>query len=270
MSAAYMIFDRKAVRHHRDRAARTISHSDFLYHEGAQRLAERLPDIKRHFPMVLDLGAHHGIMASYLRGLNGIEHVVQADLSAAMVTQARGMRVVADEEWLPFAEGSFDLVLSVFSLQWINDLAGSLIQINRVLKAGGLFVMMVLGGESLKELRTSFEQAELTIKGGMSPHISPFIDAREAGSLLQRAGFTMPVTDSEILNIHYENPMKLLDDLRGSGETNALLNRQKGGMRRSVLYEAMEYYQTHFAHSDGRVNATCELVTMTGWKADAP
>lgn len=269
MTNNILIFNRNLVRAHRERAASGIIHHDFIWHECTRRLVERLPDINRRFPLVLDVGAHHGVLAPYLMGINGIEQVVQMESSAALLSQAKGFRVVADEEWLPFAPSSFDLVVSVFSLHWINDLVSSLIQINRVLKEGGLFIMMVPGGETLKELRASFEQAELAVTGGMSPRVSPFIDPREAGSLLTRAGFSEPVTDSEIVNIHYENPMKLLDDLRGSGETNALLARHKGFLRREVLYEAMDYYQQHFAHADGRVNATCEIVTMTGWKAQA-
>jgi len=228
MTHNHLIFNRIRVRSHRDHAAATFAHSDFLFRECAVRLADRLPDINRTFPMALDLGAHNGLLAEYMRGLNGIEHVVQADVSRTMITQAKGLRVVADEEFLPFAPASFDLVLSVFSLHWINDLPGTLIQINRILKPGGLLMMMVPGGETLKELRQSFEQAELAETGGMSPRISPFVDARAGGSLLQRAGFTLPVADSEIVTIHYENPMKLLDDLHACGETNALMTSHKG------------------------------------------
>jgi ubiquinone/menaquinone biosynthesis C-methylase UbiE len=271
MTNDILIFNRNHVRSHRNRAAGDFAHHDFMFQECAKRLAERLPDFNKRFPMVLDIGAHTGALSQYITGLNGIEHIAHADISQSMVAQAKGLRVVADEEFLPFAVNSFDLVLSVFSLHWINDLPGALIQLNRVLKPDGLFMMMVPGGETLKECRASFEQAELAATGGMSPRISPFIDAREAGSLLTRAGFVEPVTDSDIINVHYENPMKLLDDLRGSGESNALITRHKGCLRRDVLYAAMEYYQKHFAHADGRVNATCELVTMTGWKpADKP
>ena len=269
MTNDYLIFNRQRVRRRRNRAAATYIHSDFIFRECAERLVERLPDIKRTFPLVLDLGAHQGQLSDYLGGTNGIEHVVQADYSQAMIEHAKGARLVADEEFLPFAEGVFDLVLSVFSLHWINDLPGTLIQINRVLKPGGLFIAMMPGGETLKELRASFEQAELAETGGISPRVSPFVDARDGASLLQRAGFALPVADSEILHIHYENPMKLLDDLRACGETNALITSQKGCLRRAVLESAMDYYQQHFAHADGRVNATCEIVTMTGWKPDA-
>jgi NADH dehydrogenase [ubiquinone] 1 alpha subcomplex assembly factor 5 len=269
MSPSSAIFNRHRVRQHRQRAAGALASCDFLYREVAARMADRLPDIRRPFPLALDLGCHNGFLADYLQGMGGIETLVQADISENMVRHAPGLRVVADEEWLPFADNRFDLVMSVFSLHWINDLPGTLIQINRILKPDGLFLAMVPGGETLKELRQSFEQAEIGISGGISPRISPFIDVRDAGSLLQRAGFSMPVTDSEVVTVSYETPLKLLDDLRGMGETNALLTSSKSCIRRSVLFGALDYYQKHFGDQNKRVNATFEIVAMTAWKPDA-
>ncbi len=269
MSHPALIFDRNRLRQHRDRASATISHSDFLFRECARLLADRLPDINRTFPRVLDLGAHHGYLHEYISHMNGIEWMVQADLSARMITHAKGARVVCDEEFLPFADASFDLVTSVFSLHWINDLPGTLIQINRMLKPGGLMMVMLPGGKTLMELRQSFEHAELAITGGLSPRVSPFVDTRDGAGLLQRAGFTSPVADSDTLNIHYDNPLKLVEDLRASGETNTLLASAKGCMRRSIFDAAMDYYQEHFAQANGKVTASCEVVTLTGWKKDA-
>ena len=253
MTTNPLIFNPKRVHQHRLRAASTFAQSDFLYREGAQRLVDRIADIKRVFPAALDLAAYCGLLAPYIQGVNGITQVT---------SHAVG------EEFLPFPPESFDIVCSPFSLHWINDLPGILIQINRLLKPGGLFTAMLPGGETLKELRASFEQAELAQMGGISPHISPFVDTRDAAGLLQRAGFSMPVADSELINIHYEHPMKLLEDLRNTGETNALITSSKTFMRRSVFHGAMEYYQQHFSNESKRVNATFEIVTMTGWKAD--
>lgn len=267
--APHLIFDRKRVRRHRERAAQGLPACDFLYREVASRLADRLPDIRRRFPLALDLGCHSGFLADYLPGLGGIETLVQADMSTGMVRHAPGLRVVADEEFLPFAPASFDLVMSVFSMQWINDLPGTLIQINQILKPDGLLLSMLPGGETLKELRQSFEQAEMQVSGGISPRISPFVDVRDAGSLLQRAGFAQPVVDSETVTVSYETPLKLLDDLRGMGETSALLAGSRGCTRRGVLFAALEHYQKNFSDSQKRVNATFEIVTMTAWKPDA-
>jgi len=263
----HRIFNRQRVRAHRNRAAAQFAGYDFLLRAVAERLADRLPDITRRFPRALDLGAHNGLLAEYLPPQAGIEMLVQSDLCGAMVEKGKGLRVIADEELLPFAENSFDLVMSAGSLHWVNDVPGTLIQINRILKPDGLFLAILPGGETLGELRRSFEQAELAISGGLSPRISPFIDVKDAGSLLQRAGFSLPVTDSETLTVTYAHPLKLLQDLRGMGEANAMLKSSSHFTRRSVLFAAMEYYQKHFSTDDGRVTATFELVTLTGWKS---
>lgn len=263
------LFNRARLLAHRERASADFSQYDFLLRELAARMADRLPDIKRQFPVALELGAHNGLLAEYLDPAAGIQTLIQTDLSGKLITHATGLRVVADEEFLPFAHAKIDLVLSVFSMHWINDLPGSLAQIFRCLKPGGCFLAMLPGGETLKELRQSFEQAEMSVTGGISPRISPFVDVKDAGSLLQRAGFTLPVTDSELLTISYENPLKLLADLRGMGETNALRTGLPHFTRRSVFYAAMEYYQRNYAQAD-RIPASVEVVTMTAWKPDAP
>jgi NADH dehydrogenase [ubiquinone] 1 alpha subcomplex assembly factor 5 len=268
MTQDHRIFDRKRVRTHRDRAANTIETHDFLLREMADRLADRLLDIRKTFPRALELGAHNGVLAEYIPKHAGIETLVQTDLSHAMVMQAKGQRVVADEEYLPFAANSFDLVMSVGSLHWVNDVPGTLIQIQRILKPGGLFLCMLSGGETLKELRHGFEKAEIKITGGISPRISPFIDVKDAGSLLQRAGFCEPVSDSEIVNVAYETPLQLLHDLRAMGETSALISGSKACMRRALFAALLDEYKQHFTGDNGRVNATFEWVTLTAWKSD--
>lgn len=260
-----IIFDRQLIRKRRDRAVAKES-DNFLLAEMAERLCERLEDFTRSFDMALDLGAHHGVLSQVLNGRGGIKTLVQSDLSFAMLGQTQGLRVVADEEFLPFAPESFDLILSAGSLHWVNDLPGALVQIYRALKKNGLFMAMIPGGESLKELRESLEKAEAVATGGISPRVSPFIDVRDAGSLLQRAGFSMPVADLETLTVYYEHPLTLLQDLRDFGESNALLSRIKNVTRRSVLFGAMQYYEEHFVNEDGRVPATFDLVGLTGFK----
>ncbi len=260
------IFNRNRLKQHRTRAASTINECDFLLREMAERLADRLADVNRSFPLALDLGAHHGVMTDVLEGRGDIGHLVQADLSEAMIRKTGGLRVVADEEALPFAENNFDLVMSCGSLHWVNDLPGTLIQIQKALKPDGLFLAILPGGETLKELRQSFEQTEMQMKGGVSPRISPFVDVRDAGSLLQRAGFALPVVDSDVLTVEYEHPLKLLADLRGMGETSALSEGNKHFISRTFMMAVMEHYTQHFVAEEGRVRASFELVTMTGWK----
>lgn len=261
------IFDRALVRRRRDRAAAGFADHEFLLAQMAERLSDRLPDFKRTFPFALDLGAHHGLLSRTLGKRGGVKMLVQTDMSVALLGAAQGLRAAADEEFLPFADDTFDLVMSAGSLHWVNDLPGAFIQIKNALKRDGLFLAMLPGGQTLKELRQSLEQAELQLTGGVSPRVSPFIEVRDAGALLQRTGFGLPVADSEVLTIYYEDPLDLLYDLRGMGETNALLARSRKGAARRLISAAMGYYQQRFTDEQGRIPATFELVTITGWKA---
>ena len=263
-----IIFDRAQVRRQRDRAAATLPDHDFLLQESADRLADRLEDVTRRFPLALDLGCHGGELASRLRGRFGIETLISCDLSPRMAERARdggALAAVADEETLPFAEGRFDLVISNLSLHWVNDLPGALLQIRRLLKKEGLFLGTMLGGESLKELRQAMMEAELAEEGGVSPRVSPFVDVRDAGALLQRAGFSLPVADFDTLDVTYGSPMTLLADLRGMGEANAVKARRKSFSRRGTLLKALSVYQDRFAGEDGRMPATFQILTVTGW-----
>jgi NADH dehydrogenase [ubiquinone] 1 alpha subcomplex assembly factor 5 len=262
-------FDRRAVRLHRDRAAPILGAHDFLFAEAAERLADRLDDITRRFPLALDLGCHDGVLARTLKGRGGIETLVQMDLSPAMAARAArfGPAVAADEERLPFAERRFDAVLSCLSLHWVNDLPGALIQARLALKPDGLFLAVMLGGGSLGELRRALLEAELDAKGGASPRISPLADLRDAAALLQRAGFAMPVADLDQLRVTYENPLGLLRDLRGMGETNALAARPRSFTSRSVLAGAASRYAAEAAA--GRISASFQLLFLTAWAPSA-
>ena len=260
------VFDRAAVRRHRDRAAAAgIEAHDFLLREVAARLAGRLDDIRRRFPAALDLGCHGGVLARALEGRGGVERLVQTDLSPALVRRAEGPRVVADEEFLPFAAASFDLVASVLSLHWVNDLPGALVQIRRALKPDGLLLAAMLGGNTLGELREAFAAAEIAEEGGASPRLSPFTDARDAGALLQRAGFALPVVDVDAITVTYPDALALMRDLRGMGEANAVRERRAGFTRRATMMAAAAAYERRFAGADGRVPATFEVIYLTAW-----
>ncbi|MFZ1413119.1 MAG: methyltransferase domain-containing protein [Defluviicoccus sp.] len=259
------VFDRRAVRQHRERAAAGLERHDFLLREVGERLADRLDDVRRTFPLALDLGCHSGQLARLLAGRGGIEALVQTDLSPAMARRAEGLRVVADEEALPFAAASFDVVLSLMSLHWVNDLPGALMQIRRALKPDGLFLAAMLGGTSLNQLRQSLHAAEIAGEGGLSPRVSPFADARDAGNLLQRAGFALAVADAETVNVSYADPLALIRDLRGMGETNAVRARRRRCSRRATMVAAIEHYQAAFAGADGRIPATFQVIFLTGW-----
>ena len=262
------VFDRAAVRHHRERAAGAFGAHDFLHREVAERLAERLDDVTRRFPRALCLGAHDGAMARALRGRGGIETMVQCDLSPAMAAtaaRAGGPSLAADEEFLPFAAESFDLIVGLLTLHWVNDLPGALIQARRCLKPDGLFLAAMLGGETLRELRDCLAEAEIAEEDGLSPRLSPFADIRDAGALLQRAGFALPVADLDSIAVTYADALALMHDLRGMGESNAVAARRRGFTRRATLLRAAALYRERFRDKDGRLPATFQVVTLTAW-----
>jgi SAM-dependent methyltransferase len=163
------------------------------------------------------------------------------------------------------ADGPFDLAVSLFSLQWINDLPGALIQINRCLRPDGLFLAALMGADTLTELREAFAQAEVQTRGGISPRVSPFADVRDLGSLLQRAGFALPVADVERLVVRYRDLAGLVKDLRAHGFTNVMSARSKQLLRRDTLTALLANYAGHHADADGRLRARFETVYLTGW-----
>ena len=278
-SEAPKVFDRAAVRVHRDRAARLPTEHDFLVHEAADRLLDRLDDVKRQFPKGLDLGCRTGILADALSGRGGVESLLHADISWEMIRTLmssprpqgipRGTCVVADEELLPFASASFDIILSNLSLHWTNDLPGALAQLNRTLKPDGLFLATLFGGDTLWELRDSLLQAEAEVDGGASPRVSPFVDVRDAGDLLNRARFTLSVADVDSVTVSYPDIFRLMTDLRGMGETNSTHARRRTFTRREVLLRAGALYQELHGDQDGRLPATFQIITLTGWAPDA-
>lgn len=227
---------------------------------------ERLSLIRKDFPLVLDLGAHHGVLAQMLAARAGTESVFAADLSAALLSGVAVPAVVADEEFLPFRNASLDAVVSNLSLQWVNDLPGALAQIMRALKPDGLFMAALPGGETLRELRQSLMEAELEVTGGASPRVSPFIDMRDMGGLLQRAQFSLPVVDNDIITVDYADPLALMRDLRGMGAANATHNRLNVPTRRAVLLSAARIYREKFGDAAGRVPATFEIIYAIGWR----
>lgn len=268
MSAPPILFDRALHRRRLDRAAPGFSQASFLKARAASDAVERLEPILRAFPLAVDLGARDGAFARALADSDAaakIDLLIEADLSAAMVAGRAGPRLVADEERLPFAPESVDLVVSTLSLHWTNDLVGALVQIRRILRPDGLFIGAFFGGATLTELRQCLMAAEAEILGGAALRVSPFADAIDGAGLLQRAGFALPVSDVDRVTVRYAHPLSLLRDLRAMGETNVLLDRSRKPLPRSVLFRALEIYQQRFSGPDGKVSATFEIVTVTGW-----
>ncbi len=257
------IFDRALLRARRRRAA-TLGEAKFLLERAADDLAERLRAVKREFKLALDLGTPGGALSDALAASGQVETIVSAE-PLAPSRHARNLALAADEEALPFKDESFDLIASAFALHWVNDLPGTLVQIRRALKPDGLFIGVLAGGETLTELRQSLAAAESEIEGGLSPRVAPFVEVRAMGTLLQRAGFALPVTDVDRLTVRYRDLGGLFHDLRGMGATNALAERRGKPLRRATLARAAEIYAERFADADGRLRATFDFLWISGW-----
>jgi SAM-dependent methyltransferase len=263
MSSHPLIFDRALLRARRTRAA-ALGAATFLAEHVANDLAERLAGVLRHFELAVDLSPGDAVRRA-LSASDKIGTVVTADALAAALQSDAPLKVVADEEALPFRDGSLDLVVSALALHFVNDLPGALIQIRRALKADGLFIAALLGGETLTELRQSFAAAETEIDGGLSPRVAPFADLRDLGALMQRAGFALPVTDVERLTVRYDDAFALMRDLRRMGATNALIERRRAPLKRHLLMRMAEIYAQRFADPDRRLRATFDIVWLSGW-----
>lgn len=271
MSAPPRLFDRDLLRLRLDRAAPGYAAADFLKRRAAEDAVVRLEAIMREFPLAVDLGARNGAFREALAMSDAAQRVgtlIEADLSLRMLQGRAGPRLVADEERLPFATGKLDLIVSTLALHWANDVVGALIQMRRALKPDGLFIGAFLGGATLTELRQSLLTAEAELTGGAGPRISPFADAYDAAGLLQRSGFALPVADVDRVTVRYSHPLKLLADLRAMGETSVLAERHPKRLTRAILARAFEVYAERFAEPDGRLPATFEILTLTGWAPD--
>jgi SAM-dependent methyltransferase len=262
------IFDRALLARRRGRVAAVAEDHDFLLARVADDMAERLELVRRTFPLAVNLGAHHGLVSRRIRGLAGIQRIIDVDRAPRLLERCDGLRVLADEEALPFAEASLDLVVSGLSLHLVNDLPGALVQIRRALKPDGLFLAALLGGQTLTELRQAWLAAEAEVAGGASPRVAPFADVRDLGALLQRAGFALPVVDSEIVTVTYATPLDLMRELKAMGASNMLADRHRRPVTRRLLLRAAEIYAERFATPDGRVPATFEILTLTAWAPD--
>jgi SAM-dependent methyltransferase len=268
MTTSPLLFDRALLRARLDRAAPGFPAAGFLKARAAEDAVMRLEAILREFPVAVDLGARDGAFARALALSDAREKIgllIQTDLSERMLAGRDGLRLAADEERLPFGDATIDLAVSTLALHWTNDLVGALIQIRRALRPDGLFVGALFGGATLTELRQALLAAEDEISGGAALRVSPFADTIDAAGLLQRAGFALPVADIDRVKVRYAHPLALLKDLRAMGETSVLIDRSRKPLGRKVLFRAMELYQERFAEADGRVPATFEIVTVTGW-----
>ncbi|MBV9811214.1 MAG: methyltransferase domain-containing protein [Acetobacteraceae bacterium] len=252
------VFDRRAVRRHRERAAARVDAVADVLRDAAGLLLDRLDDITRRFERALDVGGR-GVVAPLLRA-RGIE-TVACDLSPRMAARSSPLAVCADEELLPFRPASFDLVVASLSLHWINDLPGALIQLRQALRPDGLLLASVPALGTLAELRGALTEAEAALTGGAAPRVSPFPDLADCAALLGRAGFAMPVVDGEEMRLRYRDRLALLRDLRAAGEANAVAARDRRTPPRLLFPAAL----AALPEVDGRAPATLRLAMLTGW-----
>ena len=249
MSAPSAIFDRALLEARRQRALRQGAET-FLLDRVAADLAERLSAVLRSFERAADIGTPDDALRRAL--------VASGKVTAVEAIPFR-------DEVVSAPPGTLDLAVSALALQFVNDLPGALIQIRRALEPDGLFLAALLGGDTLTELRQSFAAAESEIEGGISPRVAPFADIRDIGALLQRAGFALPVVDSDRVTVRYDTVFALMHDLRRMGATNVLAERRRKPMRRATLFRMAEIYRERFSDPDGRLRATFDIVWLSGW-----
>ena len=266
------VFNRQAKRLQKNRAALLSNTDDYDYlkDEVARRIVDRLSDVSRHFPLVLDLGCGKGHIAKALTKTH-VSSLVQCDLSEEMLKVSfvnpdiPTKKLIVDEEFLPFGKNTFDAVLSSLSLHWVNDLPGIFRQVKACLKDDGMFLMGLLGGETLFELRCSLQLAELEVEGGFGPHVSPFTEMTDIGNIASQTGFNLITVDYDEIIVNYPSIYELMDDLRGMGENNASWSR-KNVLHRKTAEVASRIYQEMYADSDGNIPATFQVLFLIGWK----
>ncbi|KAG7453701.1 arginine-hydroxylase NDUFAF5, mitochondrial [Solea senegalensis] len=265
------VFDRRMKRRQRSWSARQEDTElyDYLRDEVGSRLADRVHDVARTFPLALDVGGGKNHITQHL-SKDVVERLFLTDVSEETLKRRRRGEiathcVVADEEFLPFKENTFDLVVSSLSLHWTNDLPAALTQIQQVLKPDGVFIGAMVGGDSLYELRCSLQLAETEREGGFSPHVSPYTAVTDLGNLLSHAGFNMLTVDVDDVQVHYPGIFEVMMDLQGMAESNCAWNR-RALLHRDTMLAAAAVYKEMYGNDDGSVPATFQILYMIGWK----
>lgn len=272
------VFDRNLKRLQRDNAAVSRHRHEYMRDEVADRLVDRLDDIRRKFPVAADIGCNTGNIARALGRRGGIEKLIHIDASAKMLQKAKEENsrhdlpftseyIQCDEESLDgvLQENSLDLVVSSFSMHWVNNLPGLLTSVHKALKPDGCFLAALPGGATLQELRSAFAVADMERNGGVSPHVSPLIQGRDCGDLLGSCGFTLPTVDTEAIVTRYPDMFTLIEHLQGMGENNAVLSRAKS-VSRDVFLAAAAAYGELYADDEGLLPATVQIYYLIGWK----
>ena len=259
------LFDQAFLALQRRRArARATEGADFLLRHVAEDLADRLAAVSRRFPVAVELHGHTGIVGERLLSSGSIDRLIRIETDPLLIGQSDGK--VASLETVPLEPETADLIVSPLSLHLTQDTPGVLIQINRALKPDGLFLGAMPGAGTLGELREALIAAESELSGGAAPRVIPFPDIRDAGALMQRAGFALPVTDVDTLTVRYSDMFGLMRDLRAMGMANPLSGRSRRPASRALFRRAAELYAERFSDPDGRIRATFRIIHMSGWR----
>lgn len=259
MSGPPRLIDHDLLARRRARATREATPgADFLVRQAADDIAERLATVNRTFASAADIATPSPALARRLAETGQIGRIVTIDTGAAGAEETNATALSLEPQ-------SLDLAVSGLALQWFDDLPGVLAQIRRALKPDGLLLVALLGGDTLTELRQAFAAAEAELTDGASPRVIPFVEVRAAGGLLQRAGFALPVADVDRKTVRYDSALDLMRDLRAMGATSPLIERSRTPMTRRLLERVIETYAERFSDPDGRVRATFDIVSLSGW-----
>ena len=256
------IFDRPRLRQNRKAILPNFENYDFLFKWAEDQILDRLDMIKHEFTSGVHIGGR--------QSNNFIKHLkTQTNIDSFFTLDCAHGDVIGEEDFLPLKPSSLDLITSTLCLHSVNDLPGALLQIKKALKPDGLFIAALFGGETLHELRESLMSTEVALKGGASPRVFPFADKQDMGALLQRAGFTLPVVDSDIVHVSYDHLFKLADDLRGMGENNVISARNKQNPGKNFFMSAAKYYAENFSIDNAKIQASFEIIFLIGWSPDS-
>ncbi len=251
------LFDQTALLRNLTRAAEKGNLPGFLDDVATTELIDRFETISRKFSNVAIISHDASRIADVVRSR------LREDGTITDISMLAEDGVFLDSPNLP-AE-AFDCIFACPGLEWANDLPGSLTRLRKALKPDGVLLAAMLGGESLHELRASWLQAETMMTGGASPRVAPFCDVRDAGGLLQRAGFALPVVDTDRLKVRYDNGLALMKDLKALGLSNSMTERRRSLVTPGLMAMACAHYDQNFEDPDNRVRATFQMIYLSGW-----
>jgi len=260
-----ILFDPQLIERHRERALQIgDQQAHFLLNIAADEIADRIAIVERHFDTAIELHGATGVTAQRVMETGKVGSMTRIETSDEFLVGEPNSKISSLED-LGLEPASANLVISPLSLHLTNDTPGTLIQIRKALKPDGLFLAALPGSGTLQELRDVLLATEVELLGGASPRIIPFADVRDIGALLQRAGFALPVTDTETYTVRYDSIFPLMRDLRAMGMANPLMGRSRTPLTRHFFMRAAELYAERYSDPDGRIRATFSIIYMSGW-----